>query len=61
MSFKEPFPPAAQEYIRRHMDDSLTILAFKVSTLFKYPCKPKGIAGQKRRIRQSINITEMEA
>lgn len=57
--FKPPFPPAAVEYIRMNMDaESRSVLAFKVSRLFGYPCTKEGVKGviKKIKICQSAKV-----
>jgi hypothetical protein len=52
MSFKPEFLEPAVEYIRRHTDESRSVLAYKVSRLFGYPCTKKGVQGVIRRLKK---------
>jgi hypothetical protein len=54
MAFKPPFPPAAREYISKHIDEWPSVLAYKVGVLFKYPCTDKGIRGQLKKIKEEL-------
>jgi len=51
VTFKPPFPPAAVDYIRSHIDESRSILAYKVTVGFGYPCTKEGIKGIIRKIK----------
>lgn len=52
MTFKDPFPEAAQEYIVRHKNEWPSVLAYKVGVLFNYPCTPQGVKKQIKKIKQ---------
>jgi hypothetical protein len=51
VTFKPPFPPAAREYIGKHLDEWPSVLAYKVGVLFDYPCTKEGIKGIIKKIK----------
>jgi hypothetical protein len=51
LTFKPAFPPAAQEYIEKHIDEWPSILAYKVGVLFSYPCTDRGVREQIKKMR----------
>lgn len=57
MTFKDPFPPAAVEYIRINKDEWPSVLAYKVSILFRYPCTDRGVREQLKKIKQNSSVS----
>lgn len=53
MTFRPAFPPAAVEYIGRHMDEWPSVLAYNISRLFDYPCTDRGVRKQMKKIRDA--------
>jgi hypothetical protein len=51
MMFKKPFTPAEIEYIRQHLDEWPSVLAYKLSSLFGTPRTPRGVREQIYRIK----------
>ena len=52
MTFKESFPPVAHEYIKQHMDEWPSVLAFKIGRLFGHICTERGVREQIKKIRR---------
>jgi len=55
VTFKPPFPPAAKEYIRLNIDENRSILAYKVSRLFGYPCTKEGVKCLVKKIKKETD------
>jgi hypothetical protein len=50
MTTGPPFPPAAKEFVRMHMDEYPSVLASKINKLFDYPCTDRGVRELKKRL-----------
>jgi hypothetical protein len=52
VGWKKPFPRAAVAYIALHADESRSVLAYRIHTLFGYPCTKEGIKGVIRQLKK---------